>query len=134
MNLPQRCFVLNPVGLGLSYFHFYLFLCIFWFFLFLPWCVGYSEAYCLASICLWFYSFFFPVSWYIILLHFDQKRCLKWFQCSFVFSFLSFFFFFNLTRLDLWPTMWCILEIALSALEKKVKSIVFWLKCPVDIY
>ena len=42
-------------GFGLLYFHFYAFLCIFWFpFLFLLWFVGYSEVCCLASMCLYF--------------------------------------------------------------------------------
>ena len=46
---------LNPTGFRLPCFHFHLFLCIFWFpFLFLLWFLGYSEACCLASICLYF--------------------------------------------------------------------------------
>ena len=51
--------------------------------------------------------------WYLILQHCYQKRCLKRFQ-----------FFKNLSRLDLWPRMWSILENVLCALEKKVSSIV----------
>ena len=51
--------LLKPIGLGLSCFHFHLFLCIFWFpFLFLLWSVGYSEMCCLSSLCLYFNSFF----------------------------------------------------------------------------
>ena len=57
--------------------------------------------------------FFFPYSWHLILLHFDQKRCLRWFQ-----------FFLNFPRLDLWPRMWYILQKVPCALEKKVKFIV----------
>jgi len=46
---------LNPTGFRLPCFHFHLSLCIFWFpFLFLLWFLGYSEACCLASICLYF--------------------------------------------------------------------------------
>ena len=41
----------------------------------------------------------FSCSWHLILLHCDQKRCLKCFQ-----------FFLNLPRLDLWPRMWYILK------------------------
>ena len=55
------------------------------------------------------FSYFFSLGWRLILPHCDQKRCLKWFQ-----------FFFNLPRLELWPSMWSILENALCALEKKV--------------
>ena len=72
---------LNPIGFGLSCFHYHLFLCIFWFpFLFFKWSVGYSEACCLASIvCGVFFCGFFPCGWYLILQHCDQKICLKWF-------------------------------------------------------
>ena len=48
---PLALLLLNPIGIGLLCFHFHLFLCIFWFLL---WFVGYSEACCLASICLYF--------------------------------------------------------------------------------
>ena len=55
---------------------------------------------------------------YWILLHCDQKRCLKWFH-----------FFFNLPRLDLWPRMWSLLENVLCALERSC----FGVKCPIYI-
>ena len=52
--------LLNSIGFGLLCYHFHLFLCIFWLpFWFILWFVGYSEACCLASICLYFNSFFF---------------------------------------------------------------------------
>ena len=99
---------------GLSCFHFHLFLCIFLFpFLFPPWSVAYSEACCLDSLCLYFNRFFFSCHCHLILLHCDQKRCLKWVH-----------FFFNLLRLDLWPRMWSVLENVPCALEKKVKFVV----------
>ena len=45
----------NPIGFGLLGFRFHLFLCIFLFpFWFRLWFAGYSEACCLASICLYF--------------------------------------------------------------------------------
>ena len=50
-NFPLAVLLLNPIGFELWCFHFHLFLCIFWFLL---WFVGYSEACCLASICLYF--------------------------------------------------------------------------------
>ena len=59
------------------------------------------------------FFFFFSWSWHLILLHCDQKRCLKCFQI-----------FLNLPRLDLWPRMWYILENVPCALKKKVKIIV----------
>ena len=46
-------------------------------------------------------------------MHYGQKRFLEWF-----------WFFFNLSRLDLWPRMWSILEKVLCVLEKTVKFIV----------
>ena len=53
--------------------YYHLFLCIFWFpFWFIQWSVGYSEACCLASICLCFYQFF-SCSWCLILQHCDRK-------------------------------------------------------------
>ena len=48
-TFPLALLLLNPIGLGLSYFHF--FLCIFWFILGF---VGYSKLCCLASIYLYF--------------------------------------------------------------------------------
>ena len=49
---PLALLLLNPIGFGLLCFHF---LCIFLFlFWFLLWFIGYSEACCLASICLYF--------------------------------------------------------------------------------
>ena len=50
----------------------------------------------------------FPCSWFLILQHCDQKRCLKWLQ-----------FFKNLPRLGLWPRMWSILESVSCAPEKR---------------
>ena len=51
-TFPLTLLLLNPISLGLLCFHFYLFLCIFWFPLwFLLWFVSYSEACCLACIC-----------------------------------------------------------------------------------
>ena len=45
--------LLSPICFRLLCFHFHLFLCTFLFpFWFLPWSVSYSEACCLASICL----------------------------------------------------------------------------------
>ena len=49
MNFPLN--TAFPTGFGLLCFHFHSFLCIFWFFWFLLWFVGYSEACCSASIC-----------------------------------------------------------------------------------
>ena len=47
--------LLNPIGFGLLCSHFNWFLCIFWLpFWFFPWCVGYSEACYLATICVYF--------------------------------------------------------------------------------
>ena len=48
-----------------------------------------------------------------ILPHCDQKKCLKLFQ-----------FFFNLPRLDLWSSVWSILENVQCALERKAKCAV----------
>ena len=49
-TFPLALILLNPIGFGLSCFHFHLFLWIFWFLLlFLLWFVGYSEACCLTS-------------------------------------------------------------------------------------
>ena len=51
MNLPFNTTFTVSTGFGLLCFHFHLFLCIFWLlFLFLLWFVGYSAAYCSASI------------------------------------------------------------------------------------
>ena len=53
-TFPLALLLLNPVGFGLC-FHFHSFPCIVWFlFLFLLWLVSYSDACCLASICLYF--------------------------------------------------------------------------------
>ena len=114
-TIPLSLLLLNPIGFGLLCFHFCLFLCIFWFlFWFLLWFVGYSEMFSLASISLYFFNSFFLCCWHLILLHCDQKRCLKWFQL-----------FLNLLRLHLWPKMWCILDNVPCALEKKMKFIVW---------
>ena len=53
-TFPLALLLLNPIDFRLLCFHFHSFLCIFWFFLFLLWFLGYSEACCLASICLYF--------------------------------------------------------------------------------
>ena len=59
-TFPLILLLLNHIDFVLFCYHFYLFLCIFSFlFLFLPWFVDYSEACCLASIYLYFNSFFF---------------------------------------------------------------------------
>ena len=50
-TFPLALLLLNPIDFKLLCFHFHLFLCICWFFL---WFVGYSEVCCLASICLYF--------------------------------------------------------------------------------
>ena len=54
-TLPLALLLLIPIGFGLLCFHFHSFLCVFWFLLSF---VGYSEVCCLASICLYFISFF----------------------------------------------------------------------------
>ena len=70
----------SSIGFGLLCFHFYSFLCIFWFLSwFLLWFIGYSEACCLAA-CVCIFKSFFSCNWHLILLHCAQKRCLKWFQ------------------------------------------------------
>ena len=52
-TFPLALLLLNPVGFGLC-FHFHSFPCIVWFlFLFLLWLVSYSDACCLASICVY---------------------------------------------------------------------------------
>ena len=48
-TFPLALLLQCPIGFGLLCFYFHSFLCIFWFLL---WFVGYSEACCLASICL----------------------------------------------------------------------------------
>ena len=54
-TFPLALLLWNPIGFGLLYFHFHLYLCIFWFlFKFILWFAGYSEVCCLASICLYF--------------------------------------------------------------------------------
>ena len=86
-TFPLALLLLNPIGLGLSCFHFHLFLCIFWFFFkFLLWFVGYSEACHLASICLYFLIVFFFCGWHLILPHCGQKRCLEWFQFFWIYQ------------------------------------------------
>ena len=54
-TFPLVLLLLNSVRFGLLCFHFHLFPYIFWFLL---WFLGYSEAYCLGSICLYFNCFF----------------------------------------------------------------------------
>ena len=112
-TFPLPRVFLNPIGVVLSCFHFHLFLCIFWF-------LKVSSVICwlfrrvLFTLHMFvFLIVFSPCSWQLILLHCDQKRCLKWFN-----------FFFKFTKVDLCPRIWSILENVLCALEKKVKFIV----------
>ena len=54
-TFPLAILLLNPIGFGLLWFHFHLFLCIFLFpFWYLLWFFGYSEVCSIASICLYF--------------------------------------------------------------------------------
>ena len=112
-----------PTGFGLLCFHFHSFLCIFWFlFWFLLCFVGYSAACCSASYVGIFNSFspIFLLSTNLTAL-WSQKML----------GMISIFL--NLSRLDLWPRMWPILEKVPCVLEKKVKFIIWGVKCPIDI-
>ena len=65
---------------------------------------------------------FFPCNWHLILSYCGQKTCLELFQ-----------FFLNLLRLDLWPSMWSVLEKCSKCTWEKGEIHCFGVKCPIDI-
>ena len=54
---------------------------LFWF---LQWTIGCLVAYCSASTCLWFLQYF-SCSWFLVSSYCVQKRCLIWFQSSYIY-------------------------------------------------
>ena len=76
--------------------------------------VYYLEMYCLTSMCLCFWQFFFFLQMISSLIALWSEKVLD--RVS---------YFLNLLSFDLWPKMWSILENVPCALEKKVYSSAF---------
>ena len=68
--------LLFSFSLGIFFFN-----VLFWF---LQWTIGCLVAYCSASTCLWFLQYF-SCSWFLVLSYCGQKRCLIWFQSSYIY-------------------------------------------------
>ena len=116
--------LLNPIGFGLSCFHFHLFLCIF-LFLFISFVICWLFRSVLFSFHMFVFLvgffFFFPCSWQLILPRCDQKWCLKWFQ----------FFEFTKTRFMAQDVIYPG-ECSVCTYEKAEVHCV-GVKCPIDI-
>ena len=117
--------LLNPMGFGLSYFHFHLPLGNFFLFplWFIQWSIGCLVAYCLASKCLYFLStiFFLELIYHLIALWSEKMLDMTWFLkiewglfCGLTYNLSWRIVYVHLKRMCILLLLECLLSLSLS--------------------